>query len=174
MYDNLGRAGLGGGGSTGNDKKPPVYCDGVARFKGSKGAFRYDGATFADEDADVEKFLKKGILDMIPPSFVCEDAACCTIDCCRSGFRGSEDSETVEASPSCARTGPSPRFISPKYCSASFTEVEWSTPAKATTILSGLKNSLWYFPITSRLMNSNRSLGQSNGFPSVLFLYAAI
>ena len=63
--------------------------------------------------------------------------------------------------------------ISPKYLCVSFSAVSCETPAKATTILSGLKNALRYFSTTSLLMKGRRSCGHNNGFPRVLSLYAA-
>lgn len=60
--------------------------------------------------------------------------------------------------------------MSPKYFCVSFSAVSCETPAKATTILSGLKNALRYFSTTSLLMKGRRSCGHNNGFPRVLSL----
>ena len=70
-------------------------------------------------------------------------------------------------------SGPSSRRISPKYFSVSLSAVSWETPAKATTILSGLKKAFRYFSTTSLLIYGRRSCGHNSGFPRVLSLYAA-
>lgn len=71
-----------------------------------------------------------------------------------------EDESVNEVfSPVPATLGPSSRRMSPKRFSVSFNAISCGTPAKATTILSGLKKVERYFSITSLLMYGSRSCG---------------
>ena len=135
MCDRRGSIGFAGGGIGGKVRKPPVYCDGSdvsigGKFKSS------DVLTEALEVADVEMFLKKGILER---SF--EDCGGAPVGVGWSAVKTCCWGAELEAVLSDSRLmsdGPVPFSMSPKYCSVKRTASLWFTPAKATTILSGL------------------------------------
>ena len=89
----------------------------------------------------MEIFLKKGILER-------------SLEGCCGGVGGKEEADEYEelllllrpddksielSDPVCERRGASAAVMSPKYCSERATASLWGTPAKAITILSGLK-----------------------------------
>lgn len=90
-----------------------------------------DAFTESLDDAEVERFFKKGILDNRVE--FCGGAPVgvgwsAVKVCCGSGAD----------SPRPTSEGPFPAAMSPKYCSDNRTASLWFTPAKATTIRSGL------------------------------------
>ena len=122
---------------------------GISRRRSIEGS---RGETVARFEAEVERFLKNGILErsLLGPEGGVEEDAEYDVAEFEGGLDGvegasdiSEDSEddvalAVVSDPDPDSLGPLPRFISPKYCSVSRTASAWSTPAKATTNLSGL------------------------------------
>lgn len=129
----------------------------------------------AERGAEVERFLKKGIRER-------------SLDGCCVGEGGDEVADEMEllsltsldeeladvSEAACVMRGVSDFGMSPKYCSASRRASSCWTPAKATTILSGLKNVSLYDSMTLLLICESLSLGHNNGFPSVLSLNAAM
>ena len=89
-------------------------------------------------EAEVEMFLKKGILES-------NLEGCCVVE---GGIDVDDDvevtllwlaKESINVSePVCDKIGVSDFGMSPKYCWTSFTASSCCTPANATTILSGL------------------------------------
>lgn len=62
MWVKAGIVGFGEGGCVGRERKPPVYCARRLRSSPERG-MRGEETTEALWGADVERFLKKGILD---------------------------------------------------------------------------------------------------------------
>lgn len=74
ICDRRGRAGLGGGGIAGRERKPPVYWDVVLRSRnGGCDEERSREETEARLEAEVEIFLKNGIFDRMPVDWLGDD-----------------------------------------------------------------------------------------------------
>lgn len=142
---------FGGAGISGQARKPPVYREEAVRF--NVGGWSMDGSrgeTVARFEAEVERFLKKGILERSllgadggvedGEEYVLEDDV---YDVDESSVVSDSDGDAVPvgrmiSSSALDNFGPSPFVMSPKNRSVSLTASLCSTPAKATTILSGL------------------------------------
>lgn len=108
--------------------------------------------TEAWEDAEVERFLRNGMLvsnlDICGGDDEGEVAGDVYADDIEEEEEEEEDRDDPDwlsdwvfsnevSEPVCDKFGPCPRCISPKYLSVNFKASSWLTPAKATTILSG-------------------------------------
>lgn len=124
------------GGCGGSERKPPVYRDGWRISRSEGGVLR----TEALREADVEMFLKKGILERSLEFCCCwggvderDEAPLLLLSDSSASLLVSEPVLEGSDDDACC----SPFFMSPKNLSASLTASLCSTPAKATTMRSG-------------------------------------